>query len=88
MTTTQHTTGPWIFTGNAGQVFAFNSRKIADCGNAGMSKENASNARLISAAPELLLIAKDYVLFCERHDLEGATLDAARAAIAKAEGVA
>ena len=44
-------------------------------------------ARLIASAPELLQVAKDYVLLCQLHGLEGAVLDSARAAIAKAEGV-
>lgn len=47
-----------------------------------------ANARLIAAAPDLLQVAKDYVLLCQLHDMEGAVLDAARAAIAKAEGIA
>lgn len=51
-----------------------------------IGRENIANARLISTAPELLQIAKDYVLLCQLHDWEGAVLDSALAAIAKAEG--
>ena len=47
--------------------------------------EGKANAHLISAAPDLLQVAKDYVLLCELHDWEGAVLDSARSAIAKAE---
>jgi len=47
-----------------------------------------SAARLIAAAPELLQVAEDYVLLCQLHGLEGAVLDSARSAIAKAKGEA
>ena len=49
-------------------------------------EEMWANARLIAAAPELLQIAKDYVLLCQLHDIEGAVLDSALAAVAKVEG--
>lgn len=48
--------------------------------------ERKANARLISAAPDLLQVAKDYVLLCQLHGMEGAVLDSALSAIAKAEG--
>ena len=48
--------------------------------------EAGSNARLIAAAPELLQVARDYVLLCQLHDIEGAVLDSALAVIAKVEG--
>ena len=51
-----------------------------------MGRENLANARLISAAPDLLQVAKDYVLLCQLHSMEGAVLDSALSAIAKAEG--
>ncbi len=44
------------------------------------------NAHLISAAPDLLQVARDYVLLCQLHDMEGAVLESALSAIAKAEG--
>lgn len=47
-----------------------------------------SAARLISAAPDLLQVAKDYVLLCQLHGLEGAVLDSALSAIAKVKGKA
>ncbi len=53
-----------------------------------MGRENLANARLISAAPDLLQVAKDYVLLCQLHNMEGAVLDSALSAIAKAEGEA
>lgn len=48
--------------------------------------EAAANARLIAAAPDLLQVARDYVLLCQLHDIEGAVLDSALAAIARVEG--
>lgn len=45
-----------------------------------------ANADLISAAPDLLQVARDYILLCQLHGMEGAVLDSALAAIAKAEG--
>ena len=48
--------------------------------------EGKANAHLISAAPDLLQVARDYVLLCRIHGMEGAVLDSALSAIAKAEG--
>ncbi len=47
----------------------------------------AAHTRLIAAAPDLLEVARDYVLLCQLHDIEGAVLDSALAAIAKVEGM-
>ena len=49
-------------------------------------RKNNDTAHLISAAPDLLQVAKDYVLLCQLHGMEGAVLDSALSAIAKAEG--
>jgi len=43
------------------------------------------HANLLAAAPDLLEVVKDYVLLCELHDFEGAVVDSAKKAIAKAE---
>ena len=93
----QHTPGPWEAEIRIAQATVVDSHgnAVADIARHEFSvteqsysdQRIASNARLISAAPELLQIAKDYVLLCQLHDLEGAVLDSARAAIAKAEGV-
>ena len=48
--------------------------------------EGEADARLIASAPDLLQVARDYVLLCELHDMGGAVLQSAKAAIAKAEG--
>ena len=53
-----------------------------------MGRENLANAHLISAAPDLLQVARDYVLLCQLHGMEGAVLDSALSAIAKAKGEA
>lgn len=45
-----------------------------------------ANAHLISAAPDLLQVAQDYVLLCQLHGMEGSVLDSAISAIAKAKG--
>ena len=84
---TQHTNGPWIYSGlnKEGKISAtiFSGENGELVGTITTTK---ANARLISTAPELLQIAKDYVLLCQLHDWEGAVLDSALAAIAKAEG--
>ena len=84
---TQHTNGPWIYSGlnNEGKVSAtiFSGENGELVGTITTTK---ANARLISTAPDLLQIAKDYVLLCQLHDWEGAVLDSALAAIAKVEG--
>lgn len=84
---TQHTNGPWIYSGlnNEGKISAtiFSGENGELVGTITTTK---ANARLISTAPELLQIAKDYVLLCQLHDWEGAVLDSALAAIAKVEG--
>ena len=89
-----HTSGPW-------HVYHSIYGPVVDCadnypvaklhwGHVGREdmpdNETLANARLIAAAPELLQVARDYVLLCQLHDLEGAVLDAAKAAIARAEG--
>lgn len=43
------------------------------------------HANLLAAAPDLLEVAKDYILLCELNDFEGAVVDSAKKAIAKAE---
>jgi hypothetical protein len=48
--------------------------------------EVEANARLIAAAPELLQVAKDFLLLASLHDWEGAAIDFAKATLGKAEG--
>jgi hypothetical protein len=83
--TTQYTSGPW----NHKEQWGYYKIHSEDEGVSvvhGIDPKAEANARLISTAPELLQIAKDYVLLCQLHDWEGAVLDSALAAIAKAEG--
>jgi len=44
------------------------------------------NAQLIAAAPDLLQVARDFLLLAALHDWEGAAIDFAKATVAKAEG--
>lgn len=50
------------------------------------SAEREANARLLAASPDLLQVARDYVLLCELFDWDGLVFQSAVAAIAKAEG--
>jgi hypothetical protein len=86
MNNTLHTPAPWQVS-PLGNVMK-NSLKIANIEQMPSNNENEriANARLISAAPDLLQVAKDYVLLCQLHGMEGAVLDSALSAIAKAEG--
>ena len=52
----------------------------------GPDDEKMANARLIAAAPDLLQVARDFVLLSQLHDWEGAAIDFAKATLAKAEG--
>ena len=89
MNNTLHTPGPgkcdlvslkiWANDGNT---------EIARTSSDVSISEEEANARLISAAPDLLQVVADYVLLCQLHGLEGAVLDSALSAIAKAKGEA
>lgn len=96
----KHTPGPWTF-GHWGNHFwvspdkSGQSQKVAqviwDMGEA--VEEGRENARLIAAAPELLTELKHVIRLLEPLENNGnlnvpglATLNGARAAIAKAEG--
>ena len=81
---TQHTSGPWVKEGAT--ICQANSNQTI-CKAIGKDEAiQSANAHLISAAPDLLQVAKDYVLLCQLHGTEGAVLDSALSAIAKAEG--
>jgi hypothetical protein len=60
----QHTPGPWLLNDKAGYeyVLADDGFMIADCINFSRSEEiNRANARLISAAPDLLAACIEFV---------------------------
>lgn len=86
--TTQHTSGPWIVKG--GNVIENESG--VNIAKAWMTdrEEECANARLISAAPELLSALKEMMSVFQDHeqyDEESAeVVSVSRAAIAKAEG--
>lgn len=48
--------------------------------------QSQANARLISAAPDLLQVAQDFLLLASLHDWDGAAIDFANATIHKVEG--
>ena len=80
MNTTNHTPGPWKHDETWGLI---KHGKTEICA---LHSGNEANAHLIAAAPDLLQVARDYVLLCQLHGMEGAVLDSAKSAIAKAEG--
>ena len=80
MNNTLHTPGPWKHDSTWG-IIKYGKTEIC-----ALHSGNLANAHLISAAPDLLQVAKDYVLLCQLHGMEGAVLDSALSAIAKAEG--
>jgi hypothetical protein len=88
-TTHKHTPGPFHVTQNttAGQFVT--DTKIRDVGNSVIAVLHVNaegNAFLLSAAPELLQAARDFISLAALHDWNGAAIDFARAAVAKAEG--
>lgn len=95
-----HTPGPWrveiragdewYFGGGNDQEFVIRGLKDPEAGGddpiavySADTEEDRANARLISAAPELLEALKEVIKVSDRATVE---FDAARAAIAKAEG--
>lgn len=89
----KHTPGPWRrtldWTSRYKTIFADRNTQIAHLvvnGSVQTNSEIEGNANLIAAAPDLLQACKDALLLAELYDIEGAAIDAARAAIAKAEG--
>jgi hypothetical protein len=82
MNNTLHTPAPWKHDPTWGIIKHGKSEICA------LHSGNIANARLISAAPDLLQVVADYVLLCDLHDYVGAVPDAAREAIRKAKGEA
>ena len=87
MNITDYTSGPWEAKDQWGYI-KIHSKDEGVCAVHGLGVNSQANARLISAAPDLLQVARDYVLLCQLHGMEGAVLDSALSAIAKAEGKA
>jgi hypothetical protein len=95
MTERTHTSGPWLHSAMAaGIIVDTKNRTVANCGRSDhpfVSAENYKNARLISAAPDLLAALESMVDMFERHidgregpDDAADRWDAAQAAIDKA----
>lgn len=82
----KHTPGPWVYEGPRNSIIVW-----ADDGESRicfMTSDGPAeaNARLIAAAPDLLKALKEAVYVAHAYDEHPGWLDAARAAIAKAEG--
>jgi hypothetical protein len=87
MNTTQHTSGPWIRKGDwiHGMPGSGASQGIAQIlGNCGCKKTVEANARLISAAPDMLDALQAVCDACG--DQDSLIMMQARAALAKAKG--
>jgi hypothetical protein len=82
MNNTLHTPSPWKHDPTWGIIKHGKSEICA------LHSGNLANANLIASAPDLLQVVEDYVLLCQLHGLEGAVLDSALSAIAKAKGEA
>ena len=91
-----HTSGPWVIQANGGSQVSIEKVSdgirsvIAETFYQKLADEHGgdyqANARLIAAAPDLLQVAKDFLLLAQLHDWEGAAIDFAKATLAKAEG--
>lgn len=81
----KHTPGPWKHDDTWGLIVATDGSEIAAChaGRTGSATETKANACLIASAPELLEALKGVLAVADRRTKE---FDAARAAIAKAQG--
>lgn len=89
-TTHKHTPGPWSATGHDGKqsiVIETEWGSVAKALPIGAQDQESSNAHLIAAAPELLQVARDFLLLAALHDWDGAAIDFAKVAVAKAEGM-
>jgi hypothetical protein len=99
----KHTPGPWFIFGSVEHCVGgantdpttaaeHPTAGIAMCGmGRRLPDENAANARLIAAAPDLLEAAQAFVAYCRNAGLNvqpGSPADKARAAIAEATGSA
>ena len=82
-----HTPGPWRYA--PGEiVYGPSGESVASCRFVTNFKDtNVANMRLVAAAPDLLQVAKDFLLLAQLHDWEGAAIDFAKTTLAKAEGI-
>ncbi len=82
----QHTPGPWIYHGGFGQCVKAGLNVVAECRKPPLNHaECEGNARLISAAPEMLAALK-MVLQHGRIDDSESRMAQVASAITKAEG--
>lgn len=93
--TTQHTPGPWTWVKHGSYYSLENNggfEVVSDgsaCGEYGgwMDSPSEPNARLISAAPDLLASLEEVLAYCVEHGHDWMCMAQARAAIAKATGL-
>lgn len=90
---TKHTPGPWNFAKSDidGRYSIYGNGPLAYCGDTGaVNGDGEANARLIAAAPDLLVALKALVGEADLGEVDldddRAKLEQARAAIAKATG--
>lgn len=86
--TTKHTPGPWmIAVCPATRTPIVKAGRLTICSMAeGDADEHLSDQMLIAAAPELLAAIKGLMTWCAGDVLDLPEVNAARAAIAKAQG--
>lgn len=87
----KHTLGPWIVDDSGDgeyEVWAPNVNTTDAIVTLGMSEEDAANAHLIAAAPEMYEALRELCDECDhmRDDFMRSLVRHARAALAKAEG--
>jgi hypothetical protein len=90
MSAQKHTPGPWIATNCGSHIQVHRQGWPRDAWSVcsfGFQANDKANAQLIASAPDLLQVARDFLLLAALHDWEGAAIDFAKATLAKAEGV-
>jgi hypothetical protein len=74
-----------------GQPAIFTDRGLVclmEAGNQSTRERDAAEiVAILNAAPDLLQVARDFLLLAALHDWEGAAIDFAKATLSKAEGV-
>jgi hypothetical protein len=76
-----HTPGPWKVNQVKKSIMAFNGGSF----DVAKSVENESNARLIAAAPDMLVVLKEAVDHAHVYDTNPALVELFKAVIAKIE---
>lgn len=82
-----YTKGPWRIDGKTrfGDFTIAAGKNVMTCEFIAKT-QSEGNAQLIAAAPDLLQVARDFLLLAQLHDWEGAAIDFAKVTLSKAEG--